>query len=528
VIGRRFTDFLSRLRKGVHDQDRARLAAILELNRALAAARDRNGLLVLLLDEAVQLFGAERGFIILCRDDEKEHHDFEVAVARSLDREPVRSPQQKVSSTVVRRCLDSGEGVFSQDAQEGDLGAASSIADLQLRSVLCMPLLVGERPLGCIYLDHRFQARVFQAEDLPWFQAFADQGAIVLHLHQLLEENRAHAKVVEQRNQDLQAKVASQAAELSQLAQELQRDQLRHDYPDIIGTSPALLKCLHLLDRVVDSDFPILISGESGTGKELVARALHQDGPWAQGPFVPVNVAAISPGLLESELFGHVRGAFTGADRDRVGLLREADSGILFLDEVTEMDPEVQVKLLRFLEDSQVRPVGADRSQPVRLRIVAATNKDPLQEVDRGRFRRDLYYRLAVVTVKMPPLRERLGDIRELVQHFLREAAERARRDQVRQASDGLVAAIVARPWPGNLRQLRNEILRMDALADGDILGPELLSEPPPETAAKELNLERLERWAIQEALKGSGGNKSEAARLLGISRRALYNKLGR
>ncbi len=526
MIGRRFTDFLSRLRKGVREKDRPRLAAILELNRALAAARDRNGLLVLLLDEAVQLFGAERGFIILWHGDETP--SYEVAVARSLDREPVRGAQQKVSSTVVRRCLESSEGVFSEDAQDGDLGAASSIADLQLRSVLCMPLLVGDRPLGCIYLDHRFQANAFQAEDLPWFQAFADQGAIVLHLHQLLEENLAHARVVEQRNLDLQAKVASQVQELSQLTRELARDQLRHDYSEIVGDAPALLKTLHVMDRVVDTDFPILICGESGTGKELVARALHRHGPLAKGPFVPVNVAAINPGLLESELFGHVRGAFTGADRNRTGLLREADGGVLFLDEVTEMDPEVQVKLLRFLEDSQVRPVGADHSQPVRLRIVAATNRNPLEEVDMGRFRQDLYYRLAVVTVEMPPLRERLSDVPELVRHFLKGAAEAAHRDQPHQASEELMAAIMARSWPGNLRQLRNEVLRMDALTDDEVLGPDLLSEPPAEVAGKDLNLDNLERWAIQEALRKSGGNKSEAARVLGISRRALYNKLGR
>lgn len=526
VIARRFTDFLSRLRKGVREKDRARLAAILELNRALAAARDRNDLLVLLLDEAVQLFGAERGFVLLRKPGLER--GFEVAVARNLDREPVRNPAQKVSTTVVRRCLETGEGVFSQDAQEGDLGSASSIADLQLRSVLCMPLLVGEKPLGCIYLDHRFQAKAFEPEDLPWFQAFADQGAIVLHLHELIEANRAHAEAVKQRNQDLEAKVVSQAEELTQLTQELGREGLRHDYAEFVGSSPALLKNLHLLDRLVDSDFPVLICGESGTGKELAARALHRHGPWSKGPFVAVNVAAISPSLLESELFGHVRGAFTGADRDRTGLLREAESGVLFLDEVTEMDLDVQVKLLRFLEDSHVRPVGADRSQPVRLRIVAATNRDPLEEVATNRFRRDLYYRLAVVCVNMPPLRERLSDARELVQHFLREAARNAHRDPPRQAGDELIAAIVARPWPGNLRQLRNEMLRLDALADGPVLTAGQLSAPPAEASPKDLNLERLERWALKEALKESGGNKSEAARLLGISRRALYNKLER
>ena len=526
MISQRFADFLAKLRRGVREQDRDRLAAILELNRALAAAEDYKDLLTRFLDEAVQLFGAERGFVVLRPGDTT---DFEIPVARSLDREAVRAPRLKISSTVVAECLSTLEGVYCEDAQEGNFGAAQSVADLKLRSVLCMPLVAGDRTLGCIYLDHRFQAGVFQEADLPWFQAFADQGAIVLHLHHLVSQNRAHAAAVERQNRDLQATVESQTATLQRL-QPLRRDQLQHDYDEIQGESAALLACLNLIDRIMASDFPVLLVGESGTGKELAARAIHRNGPRASGPFVPVNAAAINPGLLESELFGHVRGAFTGADRDRVGLLREAAGGVLFLDEVTETDLDVQVKLLRFLEDGMVRPVGSDHQQRVDLRIVAATNRKPLQEVESGRFRRDLYYRLAVVTVDVPPLRDRREDIPLLVAGFFAAAAAaRGGKDPV-SPTEELLQALARRPWPGNLRELRNEVLRLDVLTDHGVVGVEHLSamDSAPADPAIDLDLKTLERRAIEQALQATAGNKAEAARLLGISRRALYNKLER
>ncbi|MCA8958770.1 MAG: GAF domain-containing protein, partial [Planctomycetes bacterium] len=255
----RFKEFLARLRQGVRDSDRDRLAAVLELNRALADARDLQELLVKLLDEAVQLFRAERGFAILRGEGE----EFRVAAARSLDRESVQRPGKKVSSTVVRRCLDSRQGVFLQDAQEGEFGAAQSIADIKLRSVLCMPLLAGSHCLGCIYLDHRFQAAVFQEADLPWLQAFADQAAIAVHLHRLLEDNRAHAAAVEQQNHALQQSIQRAPSGPEPVPR---RDQLRFEYPEICGESPALLRSLAVLDRVMDAVFPVLLVGESGTG----------------------------------------------------------------------------------------------------------------------------------------------------------------------------------------------------------------------------------------------------------------------
>jgi transcriptional regulator with GAF, ATPase, and Fis domain len=525
-VPRRFADFLARLR-GDRDEDgdRARLLAVLGLNRELALASDRRQLLTALLDEAVRLFAAERGFVLAVAADGA---GFTVAAARSLDKEPVQHPERKISTTIVRRALEQGQGTFSEDAQSGDLAASQSVADLQLRSVLCMPLVVGDRILGCIYLDHRFQKHAFTERDLSWLQAFADQGAIVLHLHELLQQNREQAAALAAQNRALAAQVAAQAEELADLRPELSRAGLRHDFPAIIGEAPALLRALQLLDRSVDAAFSVLLCGESGTGKELAALALHDAGPRRGRAFVGVNVAAVPKALLESELFGHVRGAFTGADRDRLGLVREADGGTLFLDEITEMDLEVQARLLRFLEEREVRPLGSDRTHPVDVRIVAATNRDPRAAISEGRLREDLYFRLAVVTIEMPPLRARRADLPLLVRHFL-QAIATERNEPVRAPTPELLRELARRAWPGNLRQLQNELQRLCALAGPGQLGPALLSPEAPLRAAgpDTFDLATLERWAIDRALAAAGGNKAEAARLLGIARRTLYARLG-
>jgi DNA-binding NtrC family response regulator len=442
----------------------------------------------------------------------------------------VRNAEDKVSTTIVRRCLAGREGVFADDAQEaGSLSAAASVADLKLRSVLCIPLTAGERCLGCIYLDHRFHKGVFAAEDLPWLQALADQAAIALHLHGLLERQTLRERAVDADNRALAEQLLDQERRELVAEADLRRERLDHSYPELVGESPALVRHLRLLDRVTAGDFPVLLCGESGAGKELAARAIWAHGRRAAGPFVAVNVAAISPSLLESELFGHVRGAFTGADRDRAGLFAEARGGVLFLDEVTEMPVEMQAKLLRVLEDGRVRPVGGDREVPVDLRVLSATNREPARAIADGRLREDLFYRLAVVTVAVPPLRERLVDVPQLVEHFLAQAAA-LRGGPRKRAVPALVAALQRRSWPGNLRELRNTVLRLDALATGEEVGPELLADVATHGIARPrtLDLRELERWAIDEALRAANGNKAEAARLCGISRRALYNKLER
>ncbi len=525
----RWTDFLQRLRGDARDTERQRWLAILGLNRQLAGADTRAAVLTVLVDEAVRLFGAERGFLLSRGDGPL---GIRVEIARNFERETVANPERKLSTTVVQKVLQQGNGLFSEDAQADELAAAQSVADLRLRSVLCMPLRVGETVIGVLYLDHRFQAGVFAERDLPWLMAFADQGAIVLHLHGLLAANRAQAAELAERNRQLQDTVEVQAEALAAPLPQLTRSQLRRPFPGLLGDSPAMLRVLHVLDRVADTDLPVLLTGESGVGKEIAARALHVGGVRQRGAFVGVNTAAIAAGLLESELFGHVRGAFTGADRERPGLLRHAAGGTLFLDEITEMNLELQARFLRALEDKKVRPVGGDREFALDVRVVAATNRDPRRAVAEGRLREDLYFRLAVVTVQLPALRERADDIVPLAEHFLLQCA----RDSNLPApvvSAALAAALRARRWPGNVRQLRNEMQRLWALAQGGDLLPELLSPPEPatETAGAlggpaTLDLAAAERWAIERALTAAAGNKAEAARLLGIGRRTLYDKL--
>ena len=521
----RWMNILQRLRGDLPDAERQRWLAILELNRQLAAAATRAAVLTVLVDEAVRLFGAERGFLL---SKQATGMGFAVEVARTFEREAVAHPERKLSSTIVQRAFTAGDGLFSADAQTGELSASQSVADLRLRSVLCMPLRVGSEVTGALYLDHRFAAGVFSERDLPWLLAFADQGAIVLHLHALVDQNRAQALQLAEHNRSLQRSVQAQAEVLATPTVALTRGGLRHAFPGLIGESPTLLRALHVLDRVADTDLPVLLTGESGTGKEVAARALHQGGPRRRGEFVAVNVAAIADGLLESELFGHVKGAFTGADRDRPGLLRQAAGGTLFLDEVTEMDLDLQAKLLRALEQRQVRPVGSEREFGIDVRVIAATNRPVQQAIAERRFREDLYFRLAVITVQLPPLRERRDDVVLIAEHYLQQLA-REQGTVPPPLGPALVAALRARPWPGNVRQLRNEMQRLWLMAAGGELQAELLSPAVDNVGfvgPQAFDLASLERWAIDRALTAAGGNKAEAARLLGIGRRTLYDKL--
>jgi transcriptional regulator with GAF, ATPase, and Fis domain len=521
----RFSEFLARLRGGGgNEQDSKRLTAILSLNRELAKASDRKQVLVRLVDEAVRLFAAERGFVCVPTDGPP---GFQVEVARNLDGENVPNPERKVSSTVVKRAF-AGQGVFSEDAQEGELQASQSVADLRLRSVLAMPLSAGGSAIGCLYLDHRFHTKAFDERDLPWLQAFADQAAIALHLHGLLAENLAQKDQLVEQNRALAATVQAQQEELSARGPVRARAELRHSFAALLGESPAMLATLALLDNCVDAEFSVLLWGESGTGKEIAARALHDEGPRRSGPFVAVNLAAMSPQLLESELFGHEKGAFTGADRARLGLFRQAQGGTLFLDEVADADLELQARLLRALEDRHVRPVGSDRTAPFDVRVIAATNRDPRAAVQEGRLREDLYYRLAVVSVRMPPLRERAGDAQRLAELFLAELAPAGSPSAI--LPPALARELQRRAFPGNVRELKNLVQRLVAEASGGPLATSLPKEQPiasvGSSAPSSFELATIEQWAIARALDAAGGNKAEAARLLGIARRTLYSRL--
>jgi DNA-binding NtrC family response regulator len=296
---------------------------------------------------------------------------------------------------------------------------------------------------------------------------------------------------------------------------------------EMIGFSPAMVEIYKTVARVAPTDATIIIEGETGTGKEMVARMIHRRSLRANAPFVAVDCASITPSLMESELFGAMRGAFTGADRDRAGVFEAANRGTVFLDEIGEVEPEFQVKLLRFLQEREIRPVGASRSKEVDVRVVTATNRALQSMVDEGRFREDLWYRLNTVRITMPPLRERRDDIPALVRFFFNKYAGRYGRDV--KLMDSGVKALQDYTWPGNVRQLQHMVERLTILAgriDADAVHAALTvmesREKPVDTLAE------AEEDQIRRVLAATGGNKSKAAQILGIERKTLYRKLER
>jgi two-component system response regulator HupR/HoxA len=310
----------------------------------------------------------------------------------------------------------------------------------------------------------------------------------------------------------------------------------RYQFDEIVGNSAALRRTLDLVERAVPSDTTVLVLGETGTGKELIARALHYNGPRADKPFVSENCGALTPELLTSELFGHARGAFTGASDDRQGLFEVADGGTLFLDEIGECPPELQTRLLRVLDQGEIRRVGDSHPRKVDVRIIAATNRDLAADVAAGRFRQDLYYRLKVFSVSLPPLRERREDIPLLAEHFLR-TLQRRNGKQLLGISESALGCLTAYDFPGNVRELQHEIERAFTLAEaGEFVTAEMLSEPiakttaPAEAAGQHLRgvVERAETQAIRDALLRCNGNQTQAAADLGIGRRTLLDKMQR
>lgn len=302
----------------------------------------------------------------------------------------------------------------------------------------------------------------------------------------------------------------------------------------LIGDSQAMRQVFKQIGRAATSDATVLVLGETGTGKELVARALHRNGARAARPFVAVNCAAIPAELIESELFGHVRGAFSGATANRVGCFEQADGGTLFLDEIGDMALPTQAKILRVLQERELTPVGAHASLKVDVRVIAATHRDLPQEIRAGRFREDLWYRLQVLSIKVPPLRERLGDILAIAEHFLREQAG----DAPKHISPAAARRLLQHGWPGNVRELRNTIERAAVMSHGACIEAEHIELPGAPVLGTDAGVvidwdgelavavAQVERVMVQRALRAANGNRAEAARRLGISRQQLYRKL--
>ena len=519
-------------------RDRGNLAKLQRLTAALNSELDLRRLLELIIESAIDLTDAERGFVIVGRGDRL---DFEAA--RNFERDAVANPQIEVSRSIARSVLERGEPVLSLNALDDQrFEAIQSVSELALRSVLCHPIRGQDGVVGVLYLDNRLQKGVFTEEDLHLVEAVAGQAAIAIRNARQVIELKAAREEVEALNRELLRKVETQGAELAEARERLRKKEtepaLRHPYDEIIGRCPAMVEMLRLLDRIIDTDAPILIQGESGTGKELIARALHHHGPRKSGPFVSENVAALPETLLESELFGYRKGAFTGADRDKKGLFEIAHQGTLFLDELGNMSIEMQKKLLRVLQEKEIRPVGARDVVKVDVRILSASNTDLAGLVEEGRFREDLYYRLKVFTVEVPPLRRRKEDLPALLHHFLRLYSGKTG-TAVREVDADVLPLLQAYDWPGNVREFENEVRKMIAMSDRRITR-DVVSESirrgrpaapaPGDPASQVRNLNELvddvERSEIRKALEAAGGNKTRAATLLGVSRFTLQRKL--
>jgi len=503
------------------------------LVRALGRRDELRSLLRQVVDALVLWTGVERGLLLLKAPGGR----LLPRAARNLARSDLSGTQLELSRSLAERALEVGEPVVAVDAT-GDLPAVhESVHALKLRSVLAVPLIAHGEALGVVYLDDRVRRGAFGPSELAWVRLVATLAAVAIADARAQLLLRRAARRAERAEARLASDLARREAELDVVERELARATGRREtrfvYDAIVGDSDAVKAMLRVVDRVTASEVPVLISGESGSGKELVARAIHANGPRARGAFVSENCGAVPEGLLESTLFGHVRGAFTGAVRPRAGLFEVAHQGTLFLDEIAEMSLGMQAKLLRALQDGEIRPVGSEAIRRVDVRVIGATHRDLAALVREGRFREDLFYRLNVIGVNVPALRSRIGDVPELVQHFVKvHAGERRIR-----VSRAVFDALAAYGWPGNVRQLENEVRRALVLCDDSIelehLSPDVRDREASEASrADGLNLRRrldvLEAELVRTALRRTQGNQTRAAELLGVSRFGLQKMMKR
>jgi transcriptional regulator with GAF, ATPase, and Fis domain len=421
--------------------------------------------------------------------------------ASAFDRELAKVP---VSRTIIDFAFDERLSVLSHaPAEDERFRDSPSIQINRIATAMCVPLRSGGEVLGAVYADRLGEGEPFTRTDLELLTALALPTVVALRNIRSNEELQRERQVLER--------------------------EVRSQY-HIIGENPKIVALFDFIEKAAPLDSGVLLIGESGTGKELVARAIHYSGPRAKGPFEAVNCAALTETLLESELFGHVKGAFTGAHEDRPGRFELAHHGTLLLDEIAEMPAPSQAKLLRVLETGEFRRVGDVRDRTSGARVVAATNQDLQKLVEANRFRQDLYYRLNILTCPLPPLREHLDDLERLCDHFLDLFCRKCGKPRIRLADDAL-EAFRRYPWPGNVRELRNVLERLVVLSSQDTLtaedvAPELRGASPTGEPSPLASLQDVEREHIERVLRHTGGNKKEAAGILGIDRSTLYAKI--
>jgi two-component system NtrC family response regulator len=432
-----------------------------------------------------------------------------------------------LSQTIIQQVCSSGEPIFIPDTQsDRKFKDTESILTQGVRSILAVPLKDKKQQLlGILYLDSRFPLDNFSLAEQSFIMSFATLVSIAIE-NDLLRKKEKEA-IRELARLEAERKYSYQIKKLETEKTELKRFLQEHIQTEIIGTSPAMEAVFSVIRKVAQSDLTILIEGETGTGKELIARAVHQKSLRQGKPFVVINCAAIPENLLESELFGYEKGAFTDAKNSKAGKFELAHQGTIFLDEITELPLSLQVKLLRVLQEQEIERLGSLKPRPVDIRVIAASNKDVAQEVKNGRFRDDLFWRLNVVQIKLPPLRARGDDILLLANYFL-EKFTREYQKEIRGFSRQCQKVMLQYPWPGNIRELENKIRRAVVMAKGEYITEEdlgVIIEPSPKPA-KSLREARaeLEREMIQSALAKHAGNQTQAAQELGLNRRTFID----
>ena len=475
------------------------LRALLKISTTVSSVRKLEVLERQLMECIFEVVPAARGAILLTGDNPDEF-----ASVFSWDRTSGALAPFPVSGTVVRKVLLEKVGVLSADVMgDSALGSAGSLVAAETRSLLAVPLAVFDRVLGLIYLDTADPKARLDQDHLELMTAVAAISAIAL-------ENARHVERLEDENSRLKAEI-----------------NIQHN---MVGESAPMRTVYRFVSRVAATDSTVLITGESGTGKELVARAIHQNSPRAGKPFVAINCAALTETLLESELFGHEKGAFTGAVAQKRGKLEVAEGGTVFLDEMGELAPSLQAKLLRVLQEREFERVGGTRPIRIDVRVIAATNRDLAENAKSGTFRQDLYYRLNVVSVEMPPLRQRREDIPLLAAYFAARAGERSKRHVLGVAPEAR-ACLMNYDWPGNVRELENAIERAVVLGLSDFILPEDLPEAVLETeqpagasiAQYHEAVAEAKKQVILRAVEQAGGSYTGAAKLLGVHPNYLH-----
>jgi Nif-specific regulatory protein len=460
----------------------------------MVADIDRPDLLQKISSIMVRCFNAERAYVLLPDGGSEQF----VAAAASF-RQGRKPGDLPLSKTIIERVATEKTSLLCEDAtSDARFGRARSVSRLNILSVMCTPLIHRDTLLGLLYLDNRSSTEEFSKEDLHLLQTMANQVAVLIQNFNLLSGMKHRLRHLE--------------------------EQVEQGEQTIVGNSPAISEVVATARKAADSNATILILGESGTGKEVLAKSIHRWSQRSTKPFVVVNCAALSDQLLQSDLFGHEQGAFTGAIRQKKGRLELANSGTVFLDEIGEIEPETQAKLLRFLQEREFERVGGTRSIKVDVRIIAASNRNLSTEVQAGRFREDLYHRLRVIEVSMPPLRKRRGDIPMLAEKFLLDCSKETGRE-FQGFSQGAMDLLKGHHWPGNVRELRNAIERAVVLSSSDRIEATDFSLSHSERVLRldeELTgfhdqVRELKRQVIRDALERTGGMKTLAAERLGL-----------